>query len=645
MCGIAGIVPGAGAPPMTGSVAALSDALAHRGPDDVGYMAWRRGTPVFPSRTLPEDGEAADVWLAHRRLSILDPSPAGWQPMVTADGRYAIIFNGEIYNFLELRAELEAAGDRFVSNCDTEVLLRAYVRWGEGALSRLIGMYAFAVLDTVANELFLARDPFGIKPLYYANLPGEGLAFASEVRPLLEIPGVSRRIAPAELYRYLRFGRCDDSPQTLFADISTLPPAHSLRIDLNRPSAASPQRYWAVPPPSPEMISPSDAAARLRETFVDSVRLHMRSDVPVAVALSGGIDSSAIAFAAREHFSGELHAFSYIAADPAPSEERWIDTAVDGASLIAHKVTVDGTEFADDLASLVGQQDMPFAGTSIYAQARVHRAAAGAGFKVILDGQGADELFGGYPVFQAARFADLVRSGRLPAAARLLWHIGATAPRDARTRDLMRAGAYLLPAGLRRSARWVGGEELVPDWLNGDWFRAHGVEAAEPSTSHGRDAFRSLLTETLTHTSLPALLRHVDRNSMAVSLESRVPFLTTQLVEAAAAMPDGLLIGGNGTTKAVLRDALRGLVPDTILDRQDKIGFVTPESAWLRGHAAFFDDLFNGERLDALPAIEAGAARRLWSASRSGKSASVTSAWRLANLMMWTEQVGAEFPA
>lgn len=644
MCGIAGIIPGAGAPPMASVVAALGNALAHRGPDDVGYVAWRRGTPASPSRTLPEGGETADVWLAHRRLSILDPSPARWQPMVAADGRYAIVYNGEIYNFIELRTELAVAGDRFVSNCDTEVLLRAYVRWGEAVLSRLVGMFAFAILDTAANEMFLARDPFGIKPLYYAALPGEGLAFASEVRPLLDIPGVSRRIAPAELYRYLRFGRCDDSAQTLFADIKSLPPAHSLRIDLSRPSAASPRRYWDVPPPSPETISPADAAARLRETFVDSVRLHLRSDVPVAVALSGGIDSSAIAFAAREHFAGDLHAFSYIAAEPAPSEERWIDTAVDGASLIAHKVTVDGSEFADDLAGLVGQQDMPFAGTSIYAQARVHRAAAAAGFKVILDGQGADELFGGYPVFQAARFADLVRSGRL-AAARLLWHIGATAPGDARTRDLMRVGAYLSPPGLRGSARWAAGEELVPRWLNGDWFRAQGVAAADPGATYGRDAFRTLLTQTLTHTSLPALLRHVDRNSMAVSLESRVPFLTTRLVEAAAAMPDEYLIGRNGTTKAVLRKALRGLVPDSILDRQDKVGFVTPESVWLKENAVFFDDIFGSDRLDAIPAFDSVAVRRLWSAFRSGKSPSATPAWRWANLVMWAEQVGAEFPA
>ena len=244
-----------------------------------------------------------------------------------------------------------------------------------------------------------------------------------------------------------------------------------------------------------------------------------------------------------------------------------------------------------------------------------------------------------------ARFADLVRCGRLAAAAHLLWRIGATAPGDARTRDLMRAGAYLLPDGLRSSARWLAREELVPDWLNGDWFRAHGVDAAEPGVSRGRDAFRSLLEETLTRTSLPALLRHVDRNSMAVSLESRVPFLTTRLVEAAAAMPDDYLIGRNGTTKAVLREALRGLVPDTILDRRDKVGFVTPESNWLRENAAFFDNLFDRERLDGIPAFDSDAVRRLWSAFRLGNSLSASHVWRWANLVMWTEQVGAEYPA
>ncbi len=645
MCGIAGIVPGVGAPPMAGALAALSNALVHRGPDDAGYLAWRRGTPLAPSRTLPSTDGAVDVWLAHRRLSILDPGPAGWQPMATADGRHAIVYNGEIYNFLELRAELAAAGDRFESNCDTEVLLRGYVRWGPAVLTRLVGMFAFAVLDTVANELFLARDPFGIKPLYYAALPGEGLAFASEVRPLLAVPGVSRRVCPAETYRYLRFGRCDDGAETLFTGIKSLLPAHYMRIDLGRPAVASAEKYWQLPSPEPEAISPADAAARLRETFVDSVRLHLRSDVPVAIALSGGIDSSAIACAAREHFSGDLHAFSYIAAEPAPSEERWIDTIIDAASLVPHKVTISSDEFAEDLAALVGQQDMPFAGTSIYAQARVHRAAAAAGFKVILDGQGADELFGGYPVFQAARFADLVRAGRLAAAARLLSGTAATTSGNARRRAMMRAGAFLLPATLRGAARRLAREEVMPDWLNRDWLRDHGVAAGEQDRSGGRGGFRALLTETLTHTSLPALLRHVDRNSMAVSLESRVPFLTTHLVEAAAAMPDDYLIGADGTTKLVLRDALRGLVPDTILDRRDKIGFVTPELAWLAHNTAFFDDLFKAERLDSVPLFDADTVRRRWSAIRSGDLRSAGFAWRCVNLMIWSAQVGAEYPA
>ncbi len=643
MCGIAGIIPGNGAPPTTDVVAALSDSLEHRGPDDMGYLAWRPEMPLSPSRTLPEGGETMDVWLVHRRLSILDPSPAGWQPMATPDGRYAIIYNGEIYNFLELRAELAAEGDHFVSNCDTEVLLRAYARWGEAALLRLDGMFAFAILDTVANELFLARDPFGIKPLYYVTLSGSGFAFASEIRPLLTLPGVSRRIAPEELYRYLRFGQCDDGTATMFADVKSLLPAHSLKIDLNRPSDVSPQRYWQLPEPAVRSISLDDAAEQLRETFAESVRLRLRSDVPIAVALSGGIDSSAIVCAVREQFAGELHAFSYIADDPAPSEERWIDIAGDAASVVSHKVTVGEAEFADDLIDLVGCQELPFAGTSIYAQARVYRSAAQAGFKVILDGQGADELFGGYPVFQAARFADLVRSGRLASAARLLWHIAANAPRGARARDLMRAGSFLLPSGLRNSARWVAREELVPQWLDGDWFRACGLTISDPSASGDHNTFRSLLSNTLTRTSLPALLRHVDRNSMVVSLESRVPFLTTKLVETAAALPDDYLIGRGGTTKAVLRNALRGVVPNAILDRRDKVGFVTPESKWMQESADFFDDVLGGGRLDNIPALNSEAVRRLWSEYRSGRSSSVTHPWRWANLVIWAEQVGAEF--
>ena len=343
MGGIAGCIVTTPAPWIARVVSAMGDSIAHRGPDDRGILLWDGRRPVRCRRTLPAEGASA-VGLAHRRLSIIDLSDAGWQPMSTADGRYHIVYNGEIYNYPELREELLKRGHRFRGASDTEVLLAACAEWGTAAFSRLVGMFAFALLDTAEHRLLLARDFMGIKPLYYATWQG-GLAFASEIKALLKVPTVSTKGNPQALYDYLRYGLTDHSRETMFADIRHFPAAHCAWIDLDRPDGSwSPERYWTLEDVDggPRHRSLDSAAEELRDIFLDSVRLHMRSDVPVGSMLSGGIDSSSVVAAVRAVGGPavDLQALGYVADDPRISEERWIDLAAGATGARVHKVAI-----------------------------------------------------------------------------------------------------------------------------------------------------------------------------------------------------------------------------------------------------------------------------------------------------------------
>jgi asparagine synthase (glutamine-hydrolysing) len=641
MCGIAGMVWAEPAVPRACAADVLR-LLAHRGPDDHGWLLL---TPQGVHRGRGDPGNVcAEAALLHRRLSILDLSDAGWQPMSTPDGRYHIVYNGEIYNYVELRRQLEGLGHVFRSRSDTEVLLAAYARWSRQALGRLLGMFAFAVLDSRARTLFLARDFFGIKPLYYTQLPG-GFAFASEIKALLDLPGLKRAVNPHRLYDYLRFGLTDHGSQTLFAAVRQLPAAHCLEVALDRPGEARPVRYWQVDLNDRLDLSLDEASRRLRELFVENVRLHLRSDVPVGAALSGGIDSSAIVTAMR-HLEPrlDLHAFSYVADDAAVSEERWIDTAAAAARAVVHKVQPAAADMVADLDRLVYQQDEPFGSTSIYAQDRVFRLAREAGVTVMLDGQGADELLGGYRPYLAARLASLLRQGRLGRAYGFVRRAARLPGSGGWKRLLAHAGSLALPPCLKGWALRLAGRGRLPAWLNGTWLASHGVRArprrAAPAAA---EVLRQELRQSVVETSLPMLLRYEDRNSMAHSIESRVPFLTVPLVDFVLRLPEEHLIGRDGTSKNVFRLAMRGLVPDAVLDRKDKIGFATPEQRWLGVLGPWVDKTLRSDAAHQIPALHAAEMRREWQEIQEGRQPFDFRVWRWVNLIRWAERFAVTF--
>lgn len=598
MCGIAGLVFPAPVSIPAELVADLSRSLEHRGPDDWGYLFYG---PLGAHRGRHTNGVApAQVTLVNRRLSILDLTESGWQPMGTPDGRYYITFNGEIYNYAELRAELEALGYRFRSTSDTEVLLSAYAEWGCDALRRLVGMFAFAVLDTRARSLILARDFLGIKPLYYSFATG-GFAFASETTTMLKIPGITRRVNPERLYSYLRRGQTDLGGETFFADIRQLPAGHYLTISLDEVSEIDPVRYWHVDLSAQADLSFDEAGDRFRDLFLESLNLHLRSDAPVGIALSGGLDSSSIALGIHALKGGGFQTFSYIPDDPRITEEEWIDLVARATGAAVHKVRLTRQDLVGDIDHLIEIQGEPFRDTRVYAQYRVFRLAHENGMKVIIEGQGGDELLGGYRDYLVAR---------------------------------------LLGPGSRRQ---IG--RPVPAGLNASWFADRGVDLTDNPRVVDEDeaSLRVSLWRSLTETTLPYLLRHGDRNAMAFSLENRVPFLTPNLVSFVLALPDEYIITPQGTSKALLRKAMRGVVPDAILDRQVKVPFLTPEARWLRELTPWIESTLNGVTAREIPVLKRDELVRERERRRAGQRPDDPRVWRWLNVIRWAENAQASF--
>lgn len=597
-------------------------ALEHRGPDDHG------------SETLTVAGSV--VALGHTRLSIIDLSSAGHQPMHSFDDRYIIVFNGEIYNYKELREELTSYGHCFRTNTDTEVLLASWAHWGEDCLPRFQGMFAFAILDREVMTLTCVRDAFGVKPLYYA-LEGEEFLFASEVSAIKALKRQPLNLDWQRAYEYLAFGDYDSGPRTFLEGVSHLLPGHLLRLDLHSGVLAAPQLWWAPSIVERKDLSFEQAAERVRETFLTSMRLHLRSDVPLGVALSGGIDSSAVVCAMR-HLEPDLpiHTFSYIAQGSKVSEEVWVDRVNAHVQAVPHKVIVSAAELAIDLDDMIRSQGEPFGSTSIYAQYRVFKLAREQGVTVTLDGQGADEMLAGYIGYPGQRIRSLVETGHFVQALGFLdkW---SKWPGRSRMLGAKYAASEMVDGWVYKALRGLGGREDTKSWINYVPLQDQGIARIYPRQRPDRTASgRRVVSElafALTRRGLPSLLRHGDRNSMRFSVESRVPFLTLNMVDLMLSLPESYLISQNGETKRVFRAAMRGIVPDDVLDRRDKIGFETPEHEWMVSMA----DMIRGWlRVDlGLPFLNQAEILREFEQMLSGERRFSWQVWRWINFSRW----------
>jgi asparagine synthase (glutamine-hydrolysing) len=618
------------------SMRRVAEVMHHRGPDDRGWVLWDRNyTQREHSDTFLFDARIA---IGMNRLSIIDLTQQAHQPMHSADGRYAIVFNGEIYNHVELRAVLEKKGYRFQSRSDTEVLLYSYAAWGEECLKRFVGMFAFAILDTRTRKVFCARDFFGIKPFFY-QVGSNGVTFASELPGLLEFPGTPRLLHHQKAYDYLQFAGLDVGEETMIQGVHHLPPGHLLTIDVENQAIERNERYWMVDLGAKSAMSFRHASEQLRELFLDSIRLHLRSDVPLGIALSGGIDSSSVACAVRQiEPSMTINTFSYVARESGElSEERWIDVVNSHIGGVPHKVHVRHEDLIADLDTLIRRLGEPFGSTSIYAQFRVFKLAKESGVKVVLDGQGADELTAGYAGYPGERMASLIRHGSFLRALQFMANSSRWPGRNLKT-ILHQTINTVVPKELESFARWVVGKPLAPSWLNLAYLRDHDVRfrtVRDDTIYRNNDLMRVALAYASTQHGLVGLLRHGDRNSMTWSLESRVPFCTPALAGFLLNLPEEYLVDMNGRTKALLREAMRGIVPDAILDRRDKIGFATPEKGWLSGMVPWVDGILNEARHSKIVRYDVVSSQ--WREVIAGRRPFSQSVWRWLNYLRWRE--------
>lgn len=607
MCGIAGLMyHDAGHRCSEQTMVAMRDIMEHRGPDDAGLYL---------------DGP---VGLAHRRLSIIDLG-GGHQPMTDADGRRWIVFNGEIYNYRELRQGLVDRGHRMQTSSDTEVILRLYEERGADCVHALNGMFAFAIWDTVDRTLFLARDRMGVKPLYYSS-SDEAFSFASEMKALFAsglVAPACREDAAAE---YLLF-RQVAGPETLFRGVHSLQPGHVMTV---KDGQIDIRPYWSLLPANPpEPLGFDDALARFEELFVDAVRLRLISDVPVGTFCSGGVDSSLVTAIAARLKAEPVNTYSIGFDETDFDESTFARMAATHCHSVHHQLNVGNEEFSELLPSMIWHNDEPLDfpnSVHIFALSRLARDKV----TVVLTGEGSDELFAGYPRYRRPALAGWYR--RVPSPFR---RAISTLTRDHRLAKMDRDAAMPPDDVLLHNAGYLSpdaGRLLAPSWAPADLgYR----RAALARTSHWPDHLLTRVSLLDQQTFLVGILNRQDKMSMAASIESRVPFMDYRLVEFANGLPDTCKVQGR-SGKTLVKAFARKHLPPSIVDRR-KSGFGVPLARWMRADAGL------GARIQALPdqqgsaGLDRSTLRSLVSEHRSGSHDHSELLWTALNLTLWRE--------
>ncbi|HEX5641334.1 MAG TPA: asparagine synthase (glutamine-hydrolyzing) [Thermoleophilia bacterium] len=627
MCGIFGF---AGSPDRQ-LLGRMGAAIVHRGPDDAGAF------------------ETPSVSLGHRRLSIIDRE-GGHQPVANEDETVWLVYNGEVYNYRELRAELEAAGHVFRSHCDSEVIVHAYEEWGPGCAARFNGMWAFAVADLReagedgrGGKLVLNRDHFGIKPLYYARSPQSGrLLFASEIKALLQDPELVAEPDEQMVFEYLQHGFHDHRAETFFRGVYHVPAATWIELPLGGAAGApagagagaeaapAPGRL-AAPLDSTAYWTPvlsrdgGDDPADFRRRFRESVERRLVSEVPVGSCLSGGLDSTTIISFMSEllkedvpdaaSLRGQLKTFSAVFDGDPIDEREYIETAVESTGADTTYTNPTSHEFIGELRDFVWHQEEPIVSTGPYAQWCVMRSAREQ-VTVLLDGQGGDELIAGYVPYQLVYLRQLRKQGDYDLLRR-----EATASRD-----------VLMPLAKRRLKQRR--KQLPTRKLLRQEFLAR---TTDPGYGRSQSDLKERLLQDLLTYSLPCLLRYEDRNSMAFSIESRVPYLDQEFVDHILSLPEDAIVR-HGWSRWILRAALKGTLPEKIRLRRWKVGFTTPEMRWIKARRAAFTSLYQSPAFQARPYWDGEAVVQAFRACCKGQVEESMFFWRAANVELWLRE-------
>ncbi len=640
--------------------------IKHRGPDDEGFIfmsdnkiiiaggndtpdkVWTSNLPYSPKNHINSlENLKFKVALGHRRLYILDLSPAGHQPMCDETQQVWIVFNGEIYNYLELREELKQKGFKFITNTDTEVLLNSYIEWGTDCVNKFNGMWAFAILDLRKNILFLSRDRFGVKPLYYYK-DSDYFAFASEIKALLKCPFIKREVNYEAVFDYLVFGWEEQGEEGFFKGIKELKAANNMIFNLDTYEFKIYQYYQLSYFDKFEKYNPEKEkkyASDVRELIFYAVRLRLRSDVKVGSCLSGGLDSSTIVcvidkILQKESLSqvgNSIKCFTASYNNDKIDESRWAKIVVENTKSEWIKTFPTDKELLEDLEDLVYTQEIPFCSTSIYAQYRVMKIASEHEVRVLLDGQGGDELFTGYIEYFPTFYRELVKSFDFRSLLNEITNINNSSV------DLKNILKMFLKSELIECLKFLGLTNILVflirkfkykiALLQSDFCKKFSYRIKEKQEKIPNNLNQHLY-QLITDYNLKTLLKYEDRNSMRFSIESRTPFADDiYLIEYLFKIPSVYKIR-NGYSKYILRQAMKDVLPEEIRKRVDKIGFGTPEEKWLKYNRKFIEEILTQSKI----LKEITNIKMLFNELNSGKIFKEKNMlWRFLNLSLWYE--------
>jgi asparagine synthase (glutamine-hydrolysing) len=622
----------------------MNSIIKYRGPDDEGFMLWSKEQHAILSgpdsnadsirfhtlKTIDAEQQNWQVGFGHRRLSIIDLSPAGHQPMVYK--RLTITYNGEVYNYIELREELLAIGHTFKTHADTEVILHAWAEWGRACLEKFNGMFAFSILDSEHNKVYLVRDRFGIKPLYYTD-QHQYFAAGSEVKQLRVLPAYKFELHKEVALEYLIDGRLDHRKETFEQGIVQLLPGHVLEYNLSDTTCTVSPWYSINPKTTKGKFS--NIKKNFKKHLAESVKLRMRADVPVGTCLSGGLDSSTIACLMQgvldtEKAAQKIQTVTSCSTDAKYDEWKFADIINKHIDALPHQVFPSFQKLEEDIDKLLWHMDYPFGSTSQFSQWCVFEGAKDKNMTVMIDGQGADEQLAGYGgndlplytgLFRQLKWKTLAVESIAYKSKHGSWPIG----------FLLGAVQSILPAPLLKifPINYQVAKKEIPAWIKGEGKN----EIKQPLYS-----LRSSLLDQLSGQPLPSLLRYEDRNSMAFSIESRVPFMDVHVVEYNLSIPEKWVYH-KGERKYVLRESFKGIVPDTILQRRDKMGFVSAEEKWMKGEGkAWFTEKLEQALVQLPDLVDAAKFKQEWIAFQEGTRTFNFDFWRVICLGMWLEQ-------
>lgn len=613
MCGICGIINFNDQDVQEAPIRRMMQIMKHRGPDDEG---------VFIEN---------NIGLGFVRLSIIDLTSTGHQPKLSHDERYVIVFNGEIYNYIELREELKKEGVSFSTQSDTEVLLNSYIKWGEVCLDRFNGMWAFAIYDREKKTTFIARDRFGIKPFYYLHTK-EYFAFCSEIPPLLSLLNKKPTPDNQSIFDFLVFNRTDQTECTFFSEIKKLQHGHKLTIDNNNLQSSilnlqSSIKKWYDLRERVLKTEGFKSPKEYKELFTSALGLHLRSDVPVGVCLSGGLDSSSLVSTILKEFNNNaVNTFSAVYNEGQIGDESIFINEYRASLKNMHFTTPTAETLLKDLKKFIKIHSEPIPGTSPYAQFKVMELAYGR-VVVTLDGQGADEQLAGYHYFYGFFFKDLLRNKKLGKLfSEILSYL-----RLHKSLYGIKTFLYLMfPEKLRTRIRLIDKSFLTPDFEN--YFKH---KSSISKDLYGSNSLQAALLDHFEF-KLEHLLKWEDINSMCFSIEARVPFLDYRLVEKTLATKSDLIING-GMTKNLLRNAMKGILPEKIRLRTDKMGFETPQNDWFRTKEwqAVIEEILFSQSFKSRNLINPEIARKKYNNHLRGKKNCATEIWKWIHLELW----------